>query len=261
MTQHPFPRAGLRNRASGLARPGTLARAATQAAAPIQPRARIHPAAPTNPAARGRRAAAWALALSLVAGPAAAHHPMGGALPETFAQGLLSGIGHPILGFDHLAFVLAMGVAAAVAGRALSAPLAYIAAMVAGVALTLAGVALPGGEALVALSVLGIGAVVLSGVALAAPLALALFAAAGLVHGWALGGSIVGAEGGVIGAYLLGLAMVQYALAIGAGLGARALWGAAADAVPTRIAGAVVAGIGATFVIEGLEAALFGAVA
>ena len=27
-----------------------------------------------------------------------AHHPMGGATPETFTQGLLSGFGHPIIG-------------------------------------------------------------------------------------------------------------------------------------------------------------------
>ncbi len=37
---------------------------------------------------------------------ARAHHPMGGQTPETFSQGLLSGFGHPIIGIDHLAFLI-----------------------------------------------------------------------------------------------------------------------------------------------------------
>src|SRR5438552_1104114 len=38
-----------------------------------------------------------------------AHHFMGGGPPETFAQGLLSGLGHPVIGLDHAAFILAAG--------------------------------------------------------------------------------------------------------------------------------------------------------
>ena len=48
-----------------------------------------------------------AFAFSLAALPALAHHPMGGTTPTTFMQGLLSGIGHPILGLDHLAALIA----------------------------------------------------------------------------------------------------------------------------------------------------------
>lgn len=56
-------------------------------------------------------------ALSLCAGgPAFAHHPLNGAPMTTFADGLLSGVGHPVLGFDHLFFVIAVGVAAVLAG-------------------------------------------------------------------------------------------------------------------------------------------------
>ena len=39
-----------------------------------------------------------------------AHHPLGGAAPETMLHGFLSGVGHPLIGFDHLAFVFAIGV-------------------------------------------------------------------------------------------------------------------------------------------------------
>ncbi len=41
---------------------------------------------------------------AIIAGisPAFAHHPLGGEAPQTIANGLLSGVGHPIIGFDHL---------------------------------------------------------------------------------------------------------------------------------------------------------------
>lgn len=59
-----------------------------------------------------RRTAFLAIpALLLTLAPASAHHVMDGQLPSTFAQGLLSGLGHPVIGPDHLAFLIAVGVA------------------------------------------------------------------------------------------------------------------------------------------------------
>lgn len=52
--------------------------------------------------------------LVLLALPAAAHHPFGGEAPKTLFEGLISGIGHPVIGFDHLALVIAAGLLAAV---------------------------------------------------------------------------------------------------------------------------------------------------
>jgi len=49
--------------------------------------------------------------------PVMAHHPLNGMPMETFSHGVLSGIGHPILGFDHLFFILIVGVAAVFSGR------------------------------------------------------------------------------------------------------------------------------------------------
>ncbi len=58
------------------------------------------------------------VALSVVAaGPALAHHPMGGVTPATFADGLLSGLGHPVIGLDHFAAVIAVGALAVRAPR------------------------------------------------------------------------------------------------------------------------------------------------
>lgn len=51
---------------------------------------------------------------------------------ETFTHGVLSGIGHPILGFDHLFFIALVGLAAIFTTRAMLAPLGFIAAMLAG---------------------------------------------------------------------------------------------------------------------------------
>lgn len=37
-----------------------------------------------------------------LARPALAHHAMGNTTPNTFAEGLVSGLAHPIIGLDHL---------------------------------------------------------------------------------------------------------------------------------------------------------------
>ena len=83
-----------------------------------------------------------AAGLMLAATPALAHHPLNGMPMETFAHGVLSGVGHPLLGFDHLFFVLAMGIAALFTARRFAAPAAYIAAMLLGCALMYAGLSL-----------------------------------------------------------------------------------------------------------------------
>ena len=164
-----------------------------------------------------RRSAA-ALATTLLAGPAFAHHAMDGKTPVTFLQGLLSGIAHPVIGLDHLAFVLA---AAWVLSRVATLPRAalaasFVAAAVAGTVLHLALVDVPRSELLVALTV------VLAGVAVAwrraAPAALLWIAlpVAGVLHGYAYGESIVGAEPTPLAAYLLGFGLVQLGVMLGA---------------------------------------------
>ena len=197
-------------------------------------------------------------AFALAATPALAHHPLAGAPMETFAHGILSGIGHPLLGIDHLFFVVAVGIAAALLGRLASAPFAYIAGMTGGIALLAGGMVLPGVELVIAASLIVLGGLLASGARLTAPLVLGLFAIAGLFHGWAFGGALAGQEGGVGGAvfagYLIGLAVTQYAVAYLAG---RFL--ATADGLRARLGGAVVAGVGAAFFLEQVEGLAFSA--
>jgi urease accessory protein len=194
--------------------------------------------------------------------PALAHHPLGGMPMETFTHGLLSGIGHPLLGFDHLFFVVIVGIAALFTGHARLAPAAYIGAMLVGCLMMSVGVGLPMKEVAIGLSLLVVGGIVLSGRALALLPALALFAVFGLFHGSAFGDSIAAQEAAVgasvLVGYLIGLGVLQYAIAVTAGWVASTLWKATeAQAIQARLAGAVVAGVGLYLTLENMEGAVF----
>lgn len=181
----------------------------------------------------------------------AAHHPMGGMTPSTFTEGLLSGFGHPIIGLDHLAFVIGVGLIALMLGRRFSLPLAFIGATVAGVAVHLASIGLPAVETVIALSVLVIGTLVISGKSLPTLGFAALFAIAGLFHGFAYGEAIFGAETTPLLAYLLGFSVIQYVIALGAGYAVQGFKEMSEKAIANlRIAGGVVAGIGLVFLAE-----------
>src|SRR5215212_8486829 len=172
---------------------------------------------------QGRAALFAAIAATVAIDPALAHHVMGGAMPATLGEGLLSGLGHPIIGLDHLAAIVGAGLLAPRMRRGLALPILFVIAMAAGVAAHLARFDVPYSEALVALSVVGLGAAAVSGSRVPVRLAAFLFAAAGAVNGYALGESIVGAEPTPLAAYLVGLVAVQAAIAAGVALVARAL--------------------------------------
>jgi urease accessory protein len=185
--------------------------------------------------------------------PALAHHPMGGQLPSTFAQGLLSGFGHPIIGLDHLAFVVGVGMAALLLKRRYLLPLAFVGATALGVVLHLSLVDLPVVEPVIAFSVLLIGLGLVRGKSLPVIAAAALFAIAGIFHGYAYGESIVGAEQTPLIAYFVGFCLIQYTIAIAAGHLVEALWKLGEEhALALRIGGGVVAGVGLVFVSEAL---------
>lgn len=148
--------------------------------------------------------------------PAFAHHVMGGKLPQTFLQCFLSGLGHPVIGIDHLAAIVGAGLLAALARRGAAPLLAFSAALVAGVGVHLAGADVPVSELLVGLSTIAIGVLVVLRQSMSSAAAAALFAIVGLLHGYALGESIVGAEPAPLVAYLAGLLVIQTAIAFAA---------------------------------------------
>jgi urease accessory protein len=187
----------------------------------------------------------------LMTASASAHHVMGGKIPTTFAEGFLSGLGHPVIGPDHLAFLLAIGVAVGVGGLNLVLPLLFVVASAIGVTLHVNGVNLPGAEIVVAVSVLFAGFLIARGRALPVSLWAILFAAAGLFHGYAFGESIFGAERSPLHAYLLGLIIVQSALTVGTALFVRRRAGGV-SAIAPRLAGAVIIGVGLATLIAQL---------
>ena len=63
---------------------------------------------------------------------AMAHHMPDGEVPRTFFAGLLSGLAHPVIGPDHLAFILAVGIIAAAFGQGRIFPLVFLGASLAG---------------------------------------------------------------------------------------------------------------------------------
>jgi urease accessory protein len=156
-----------------------------------------------------------ALLVVLIPGAALAHHPMGGATPATLWQGFASGIGHPVIGFDHLAFIIGMSMLALLTRAPRLMPLAFVAACAGGTLVHLAAVSLPAAELVIAASVILVGALGLAGARLPVMAAAALFACAGVFHGYAYGEAVVGAEASPILAYLAGLALVQCAIAWG----------------------------------------------
>lgn len=148
----------------------------------------------------------------LAATPGWTHHPFEGVEPQDLGlvQGLVSGLGHPLLGTDHLVFLLAIVVTTALTTRRWVLPL--LASGLAGSGLAVLVGATPGPslglvlELVVSLSLVAAG-LVHAGL-LPAWLLLPLMG----VHGFLLGEPMIGAEPTPLLAYGLGLLLSQGAL-------------------------------------------------
>ncbi len=176
---------------------------------------------------------------------------------RNFAHGLLSGIGHPVLGFDHLFFVLVAGVLSAASGHPTRGVLAYIGAMLVGCIVVSFGTIIPLAEALIAVSLLVAGGWLAAGHRLSFSGAVALLAGFGLFHGAAFGTAITGQEGGaaplVLIGYLIGLGFTQFLVARSAGLLSQRI-----STLQARLGGAMASGVGLFLCLEMIEGALLG---
>lgn len=150
-----------------------------------------------------------------IAERAAAHHPFGGRTPTNVWEGFLSGLGHPVIGFDHLAFVVALGLLAANIVRGSFIPIAFLLTTMAGTAIHLLAIDLPMPELAIAVSVVVFGAMLIGQYRLDYKLLTGLAAIAGLFHGYAYGEAIIGAQMNPITAYLLGFTLIQGMIALG----------------------------------------------
>jgi urease accessory protein len=151
---------------------------------------------------------------AMLSGAAHAHHPLDGAMPGTAVEGLLSGLAHPIIGPDHLLFLLAaatlLGLSRLSARQSTLALVLFATTSLVGTVLRVPGMALPLLQLLIGASLLAAAACLWRRRALSFGPALLLAAAAGgLLHGLAYGEAVIGAEAAPVVWYLLGLLVVQ----------------------------------------------------
>lgn len=205
-----------------------------------------------------------------LAQPAVAHHPFGGEAPNNWWEGFLSGLGHPVIGFDHLAFVIASGLVAANTKRGWIIPLGFVMAAIAGTGLHLQGVNLPLLEVMIAASVIAMGGFLVlfqsnnvvgesnynnQAESFSYSLLIALGSAiAGIFHGYAYGEAIVGAEMTPLLAYLAGFTLIQLGIALGSYKLAQTLLAqVSTPSVPlTRLMGCGIMGMGVVFVTSAI---------
>lgn len=189
-----------------------------------------------------------ALIFLLGASQGHAHHVMEYALPATWLDGFLSGLGHPVIGVDHFLFIAGAGILAAQWRRGYLLPLVFVAASLLAAAVRAGGAAWEMGEVWVAASLVVLGVVMLIARHIGLGWIALLFAASGAIHGYALGQSIVGAEATPLLAYFAGLMLVQCAVAIGACAGASWLSERRPRLPLRQVAGTAVGAAGLIFV-------------
>lgn len=188
----------------------------------------------------------------LISAPAWAHHPLGGRLPANWFEGMMSGFGHPVIGFDHLAFVIASGLIALKITGGILIPVSFVIATGIGAGIHLAAIDLPIPEIIIAASVVLFGILLVIkdknhqnmnyGLKIAA-----LAGLAGIFHGFAYGEGIFGAEPTPMVAYLLGFTLIQLAISLGTYFVASKLIRQIPIKYFTRFAGGAIAAMGIVF--------------
>ena len=184
--------------------------------------------------------AAGVLAVLFTATPASAHHLMDlfQQSQPTFVSGVLSGLGHPVLGPDHLIFLLALGLVGLQQSRRWMVGLLITGLASTGVGLLLPG--LPGAELLVALSLVAVGLV------LCGRLPRAVLLPAFALHGYVLSASVIGWETTPIAGYLLGL-LISQGLLLLLSLGLVQAWARQAQPSQLRLLAGLLMGVGGAF--------------
>ena len=193
------------------------------------------------PSFASRRAVLSALVLAAAAAPAHAH--VGAGLTSSFS----AGFGHPLVGLDHIAVMVAVGLwAAQKGGRAIWAwPLAFVGVMLVGSLLGMAHVPLPFVEPAILASVVALGLLVALAVELPVGAGAAIVGVFALFHGHAHGTEVAAGASGID--YMAGFALATALLhalgiAVGIGLGTR-------FSGLVRAAGAACAALGAALAL------------
>jgi urease accessory protein len=209
--------------------------------------------------------AAVSMALLLSATPAFAHHPLGGRAPASFFEGFLSGLAHPVIGPDHFAFIVAVGLFAAIKRQGIAIPIAFLATAMVGTSIHLASVSIPGVELIISGSILLFGILLSRQESPNTYIVAALAGLFGLFHGYAYGEAISGAGMTPIVAYLAGFTIIQTVISLAAYGIAKRLFIKSPESAEANTsfhsAGLVIAGIGIAFFVSQAIGLIFPAAA
>jgi len=191
---------------------------------------------------------------------AMAHHAFGGETPDNFIKALLSGLAHPVIGIDHLAFVVSSGLLAAGQTLGIFIPVAFVLTAMVGTGIHVLAINLPLPELIISASVIAFGVLLaMSKNQKNSPIQaigiIAIAAIAGIFHGYAYGEAIVGANMTPLLAYLAGFTLIQLLIAWGAYAIGKMLLNKGDLSFPVlRFLGFSIAGIGMVF----LTSSIFG---
>ncbi len=161
----------------------------------------------------GFGAIAASFAFLLFATPVFAHHAMGGKTPSNFLDGFLSGLAHPIIGFDHFAVVVAVGLLAVLKPQGILIPIGFLLSAMVGTGFHLMSISLPAVEFMVSGSILLFGALLVIKDSPKTLIIMTLAIASGLFHGYAYGEAIFGAQMTPLISYLIGFTVIQIIVA------------------------------------------------
>ena len=207
--------------------------------------------------ARFFKAAIAASIMVSLASPALGHHALGREAPMSFGEGLISGLAHPVINFDHFAFVVGIGVLTAVGQASKFLPVWFVGGSILGTVLAVNGMAIPYAGWLAHFALIAIGLALALGYKRLHAVDIAAFAAAGLLHGSVYADAVVGTVAHSLSGYLIGFAIIQALIATGAMMAVYMLWAGDRLYANARIVGGFVAGVGLTVLIQTGAAALF----
>jgi urease accessory protein len=176
-------------------------------------------------------------------------------MPDTFMQGLLAGLLQPLMGIAYLGAFVAVGLISGTQSRRVLIGLLFPAGLLVGAFLQVLERVIPGANALIAFSVLALGALLLPARPVGGGIAGTVLAIAGVLVGYGLTSFATGAQDPALYGYLAGMVLIQLVISYGAMLLAQYVrakpW---FQPVWVRMVGAVVVGIGLTLFVDQLTA-------
>lgn len=193
-----------------------------------------------------------ALLALLAAQPALAHHALMPGQPLNFELAFVSGVAHPMINFEHFAYVVAIGLLAAVGQGSKFLPAWFVAGTIIGCIMAVNGFFVPYDKWLILVALVVIGGALVWGRQRLGIVDIGAFLITGVLHGSVYAESIIGNVTTSIAGYLLGFAVIQTVVAMGAMYAAYAIWRGDKLYENARVIGGAVAGVGLTIIGQGM---------